>query len=188
VDRVTLTAGLRADFMGYDYQNHLSVLTEGPHRRPSDATPTFHAVSPKFGVTFEAAPQLNLFGSVRMGFRAPSEGDLFRQGSAENTLDLEPVKTWIYEAGARGFFGDRVRYDVSLYDQVVTDDILGFDLPDGNSETVNAGRTRHRGVELGLGVSLHPGVRLDVAYSVAEHTYERWRPEAGVDFGGNEME
>ncbi|MFW6199309.1 MAG: TonB-dependent receptor, partial [Gemmatimonadota bacterium] len=187
-DRLNLTAGLRADFLGYDYENHLSVVNTGSHRRPPDASPTFQAVSPKFGATFRAAPAVSLFGAVRRGFRAPAEGDLFRQGSAQNTLGLEPVKTWSYEAGARGTLGDRIRYDLSVYAMTKTDDILGYELPDGNQETVNAGETRHRGVELGLGVGITDDLRVDVAYTVAEHTYHEWSPEEGVDFAGNEMQ
>jgi len=68
------------------------------------------------------------------------------------------------------------------------DDILGYELPDGRTENVNAGETLHRGVELGLGVLLTQGLEMSLAWSVAEHTYEHWAPNESVEYSGNEME
>ena len=72
------------------------------HRRPADAVRTFTPPQP------EARPDLpgqrsrsNLFASYRHAFRAPSEGQLFRQGSARNTIDLEPVTADNLEVGLR---------------------------------------------------------------------------------------
>lgn len=186
-DRVHASAGLRADFMGYDYTNALGELQTGRWRRPADASPNFSAVSPKFGLSFEATDDVDLFVSYRRGFRAPSQSQLFRQGSAESTVDLEPVKVNSYEAGVRGRAGERLTYEASAYYMQVTDDILGFQLPDGSSESRNAGETLHKGVELGLGLGIVDGVTLDVSYSVAEHTYEVWRPSETVDLSGHEM-
>jgi len=185
---VTVTAGVRGDFMEYDYQNHLDVVQTGPHRRPDDATPGFSRISPKFGVTFAPTRALSVFGAYREGFRAPSEGQLFRQGTSVNTVDLEPVKVQSVEAGVRGLLLNRFSYEVSTYRMEKTDDILRFDRPDGNRETQNAGETLHRGIEAQIGVELVSGLQLDVAYSWAKHTYELWRPNAETNFSGNEME
>ena len=48
--------------------------------------------------------------------------------------------------------------------------------------------TLHRGVELGLGAELLPGLRADLALSHARHTYEAWSPKPGVELGGREIE
>lgn len=186
-DRLRVTGGLRADLMGYEYSNHLTATQEGRHRRPADTDRTFAAVTPKLGVTFRLTGALNLFAAYREGFRAPSEGQLFRQGSAESTVDLDPVRSASVEGGVRGSLGQRVRFDVAAYRMEVTDDILGFVLEDGRRENQNAGETLHRGVEVGVGVLLARGFQLDVAGSWQKHTYEVWRPNAATDFGGNEM-
>lgn len=185
---VRVQGGLRADFLGYSYTTALEPLATGSHRRPADASPDYRAVSPKLGVTWTWRPDLNLFASWRRGFRAPSEGQLFRQGSAENTLALDPVKADSWEAGLRGQLGGRLRYDLSAYHMVKRNDILTFQNPDGSRETMNAGETLHRGIELGLGVQLAPGLRAEGAWSWARHTYEAWSPRPGVDLGGNEQE
>jgi iron complex outermembrane receptor protein len=187
-DRVHVSAGLRFDLLGYSYESALTTLQTGQHRRPANASPSFDAVSPKIGVTFAATDELDLFGSYRRGFRAPSEGQLFRQGSAVNTVDLLPVKANSLEAGLRGRVGGRVRYEVSVYHMTKTDDILSYRYPDGSTESVNAGETLHKGVEVGVGVQLTRGLGIDVSYSIAEHTYEDWKPQEDADLGGNEME
>jgi iron complex outermembrane recepter protein len=188
VARLRLSGGLRADFISYDYVNHLDVVQTGLHRRPADARPSYAAVSPKLGATYRLTDEASLFAAYRRGFRAPAEGQLFRQGSAASTLDLIPVKSDSYEVGARGGLGARVRWDVAAYRMRKFDDILGFQLPDGRTETVNAGETLHQGVELGLGISLPAGLALDAAWSEARHTYERWSPREGLDYSGNEQE
>lgn len=189
VERLRLTAGLRADFVGYDYDNRLDALQAGRHRRPEDAEVSYAHLSPKLGATYELGPALGVFASYAHGFRAPSEGQLFRQGQAENTVALDPVRADSWEAGARGALARRVTYQVSAYRMRVSDDILTFtDTRTGARETSNAGRTLHRGVEAGLGTALPAGLRADLSWSRARHTYEAWSPRPDVDFGGNEME
>lgn len=183
-----LQAGLRADFLGYDYTTRLAPVDTGRHRRPADASPTYQALSPKLGATWQLAPTLNLFGAWRRGFRAPSEGQIFRQGSAVNTLALDPVRADSWETGVRGVFGGSLRYEVSAYHMTKTDDILTYQNPDGSRETVNAGETLHRGVELGLGVQLAPGLRAEGAWSWTQHTYEDWSPRPEVNLSGNQQE
>lgn len=185
---IRLQAGLRADFLGYDYTTRLDPVDTGSHRRPADASPSYRAVSPKLGATWTPSPEIGVFAAWRRGFRAPSEGQLFRQGSAENTLALDPVKADSWETGLRGQLGARLRYDLSAYHMVKRDDILTYQNPDGSRETMNAGETLHRGIELGVGVQLATGLRAEGAWSWARHTYEAWSPRPGEDLAGKEQE
>lgn len=188
VSRLRLSAGLRYDDLGYRYDNHLTPLADGPHRRPADTSVRYRRITPKFGAAYEFGPALNVFASYGQGFRAPSEGQIFRQGQAANTLALRPVRAHSYEAGIRGHLGAAVRYELSAYHMAKYDDILSYTHTDGSRETVNAGRTLHRGIETGFGFVLPYHLQLDLAYAYARHTYTDWRPRPGVDLGGNEME
>lgn len=189
VNGLHVTAGLRADFVGFDYDDRLGVLQTGKHRRPEDAEVRYQHLSPKLGATYEFGRALNVFASYAHGFRAPSEGQLFRQGQAENTLGLDPVRANSYETGARGELLGRFSYEVSTYRMEVTDDILTFTDPsDGSRETSNAGRTLHRGVEVGLGAVLPAGLRADLSWARQRHSYEEWSPRPDLDYAGNEME
>ncbi|MGH7581088.1 MAG: TonB-dependent receptor, partial [Gemmatimonadales bacterium] len=187
--RVQLSVGARYDHIGYDYDNRLSDLATGSHRRPASTGVTFDRISPKLGATWELAPNANLFASYREAFRAPSESQLFRQGSAVSTVDLKPVRAKSWEAGFRTALAGIVTFEATGYSMRLRDDILTFfDPTNGLRLTQNAGATNHRGVEVGVGVGVAPGLRLDGAVSYAKHTYVEWQPRPGVDYTGNEME
>lgn len=185
--RLRVTAGVRVDYSSYVYDTHLASIATGRWRRPADTTVNYSHVSPKIGATYELGPAVNLFVSYRHGFRAPSQGQLFRQGSSLNTVGLQPVKADNYEVGARGRVGRRFHYDLSLYSLIKNDDVLTYTLPDGSREVQNAGRTSHRGIEISAGLQAASAVRLDLAYSYARHEYESWDPSSTVTLSGNEM-
>jgi outer membrane receptor protein involved in Fe transport len=183
-----VAAGARFDALGYSYDNQLSDTAAGRWRRPGDTTLSYHRLSPKLGATYSFGPGATLFAAFRAGFRAPSEGQIFRQGSAVNTIGLAPVKVESYELGLRGRIARRVSYDVAAYTMTKFDDILSHTLPSGATETVNAGETRHRGVEVSVGLEATPELVITASYTYGRHTYERWTPSATADFSGNEMD
>jgi iron complex outermembrane recepter protein len=187
--RVQLSAGARYDRLGYDYQNRLSDLATGTHRRPGSTAVSFDRLSPKLGATWELTPNANLFVSYRTAFRAPSESQLFRQGSAESTVDLKPVRARSWEAGLRAALGGVLTFEATGYHMDLRDDILTFfDPQNGLRLTQNAGATNHRGMELGLGFALLRELQLNAAVSYAKHTYETWQPRPDVDYSDHEME
>ncbi len=189
VDDLELTAGLRYDVMSYDYDNKLGVdQTDPKHRRPADTKKTFHHTSPKVGLTYAINDHTSTFLSYRHAFRVPSESQLFRQGKAVNTVDLEPVKVDSYETGIRGQMVESVGYELSVYYMTKKDDILSFRGPGGETETVNAGETEHKGVEVALNWAINNELTLHSAYAYSEHYYDEWQPNATTDYSGNEME
>ena len=200
LSRLRLDAGVRWDLTGYDYRSHLAPLATGPHRRPADTTLTYTHLSPKVGLTYNLRPEANLFASYRHGFRAPSQGQLFQQNSAENTVGLRPVKVDSYELGVRGEAAGRLVYQLSAYDMTIRDDIFTFTTAENLRVASNAGRTRHRGVEVSGGVLLPANLRVDASYSVGTQRYVTWVPQAArpatgttpavpeVSYSGNDLE
>lgn len=191
-ERLRLSAGLRYDTASYAYDNKLGTLTTGSHQRPASTDIDYEHLSPKLGATYAFTESFNGFAAYRHAFRVPSEGQLFRQGSALNTIGLDPVKVDSYELGVRGKLLAQTQYEVSVYHMTKQDDILSYRDPvTGATESVNAGETLHRGIELGLATPLSKRVTLDVAWSYSKHTYEDWLASASggnVDFSGKEME
>lgn len=187
-DRLRVSAGLRADHLGYDYRNHLDVVTTGSKRRPASTDIRYNHLSPKAGATFAFSPNVNGFVSYSHAFRVPSESQMFRQGSTLNTLGLKPIKADNLEAGLRAQAGQRWQGEVSVYSLTKTDDILTFTNPDGSRETLNAGKTLHRGVEVGMRTEPVGFLRLDLSLSIARHTYDEWTPRAGLAYAGKRME
>jgi len=188
-ESVRFSTGARYDFMQFDYDNKLSALTTGSHRRPEDTKVDYEHFSPKLGLTFDINSNLNGFSNYRHAFRAPSSTQLFRQGRAENTVDLDPIKVDSVEFGIRGKTTDKKSsYSASIYSMTKKDDILTFRNLDGTRETLNAGETSHNGIELGYNSKINSSIVLNVAASYAIHTYEDWKPNTTTDYSGNEME
>jgi outer membrane receptor protein involved in Fe transport len=189
--RLRIDLGLRYDHIGYRYDDRLETPPSARHQRPADASPGYDHLSPKLGLTYQLSDSLNAFLSYRNAFRAPSEGQLFRQGTALDTIGLEPVKADNYEVGLRVTPLKRAFLEVSLYRLDMHDDILSYRDPvDGSTQAVNAGKTRHDGIEVGLNVAPWGWLEIAGAYSYAEHTYVSWvvDPARGVDYSGNEQE
>ena len=187
-DKLRVNAGLRFDHMRYDYENNLTDIDTGNHRRPEDTDVEYQHLSPKLGMTYAINDQLNTFASYRHAFRVPSQSQLFRQGKATNTVKLDPVKVDNYEIGLRGKTISKVNYEISVYYMVKEDDILTFKHADGSSETMNAGKTLHQGIETGLTAPLSNDIDLAVSYAYTEFTYEDWKPNSTIDYSDNQLE
>ncbi len=75
-----------------------------------------------------------------------------------------------------------------MYELIKRDDLVTQrDLLTNVAVPVNAGRTRHRGLEWGAGWQVAASWRVDGALSYARHTYLDW-VTAGADYSGQEME
>lgn len=210
-DRLRLTAGLRYDDMQYDYENRFNNGVAGATQGVPGPFPAGgwygHVAStrvgythwgPKLGATYAFSDNLNGFAAYSNSFRTPSEGQVFRgsrestaikaQAAAESLLALKPVIVDNLELGLRGQSGS-LHYEVSVYHMTKKDDIVSFTDPVTTQRTVvNAGKTLHRGIELGLGLPLAQAWQLDASLSYARHTYETWVVSGTVDYSGKEME
>jgi outer membrane receptor protein involved in Fe transport len=209
LERLRVTAGLRYDRLTYDFDNKLGApVTIAPAAgtfpagvrvfgQAPDTQVSFEHASPKLGATYALGADTHVFVSRTHGFRAPSEGDLFRpsfgasaaaaQAAAQGALQLKPIKADQLEGGLRGRIAD-VSYDVVVYHLKKRDDIVTQrDTATNFTQRVNAGLTRHRGVELGAGAPLGARLRLDAAFSYSEQRYVDWVTSAG-DLSGREIE
>lgn len=206
-DKLRLTAGLRYDEMRYEYDNKLTdswIPANGKYYgHAADTSLSYHHASPKLGATYAFSANLNGFVNYNHTFRAPSEGQLFRPGAgsgstvaakqasaqanAQSALGLKPVKVDSLEFGLRGK-ATGMSYEASLYHMTKTDDIVGYQATSTSPrEMLNAGKTSHRGLELGLGTEITRELRLDISYSYAKHTYEKWVPNSTTDYSGKEI-
>ncbi|MCW8935051.1 MAG: TonB-dependent receptor [Gammaproteobacteria bacterium] len=191
-------AGLRYDNLQYDYTNNMAdgALVINPestrfpvtYNHPVDAKVDFAHFSPKLGAAYTFNESLNGFASYRHAFRAPSEGQIFRPGSNDASLDLDPVKVDSFEIGLRGNPTKLLNYEVSIYYMTKKDDLVTYEDPvTEDRTTVNAGETLHRGIELGLNSQFSKDWKFSLSYAKNKHTFETW-VERGTDFSGNEIQ
>jgi outer membrane receptor protein involved in Fe transport len=201
--QVRVSAGLRHDRLSYRNDNHLGpapvkdAASANWYGQVGNTAVSYERLSPKLGATWAIAPQASAWASYTTGFRAPSESQLFRPAVASSATDaanrarlslaLKPIQAEQFELGLRGRIGS-LEGSLALYDLIKRDDLVSQrDLATNLSVPVNAGKTRHQGVELGLAGRVTPTLRVDGAFSVARHRYVDW-VTATADFSGKEME
>jgi outer membrane receptor protein involved in Fe transport len=202
-ERLRLTGGLRYDALSYDFTNNFAAGTVSSgagvfYGQAANTTADFKHLSPKLGVTFALSDKTSLYTGYNHGFRAPSEGQLFRPSvsttaalalaARDAALRLKPIKADQVELGVRGEVAG-ASYNLVVYNLIKRDDIVGFtNITTNVRSNVNAGRTSHRGIELGVGAPLSERLRLDIAYSYAKHKYEEWITSTTTNLNGFEME
>jgi outer membrane receptor protein involved in Fe transport len=210
-EQLRLSAGLRYDHLSYDFDNKVAAGAVSASTRTNGGSPTvryygqvgdtkvsYNHLSPKLGATYALNDNTHLYAAYSHAFRAPSEGQLFRPAaattavaaelSAQSALSLDPVKANQYEIGLKGKVAC-LDYILALYELTKKDDILSYRDPATNAtQSVNAGKTRHRGMETGLGMAIADAWRLEAALSYAKHTYADWVVPGTADFSGKEIE
>lgn len=187
-NQLKVNAGLRYDVLSYDYKNKLGELTTGRHKRPGSTKKEWSNLSKKAGVNYLFTKNVSGFLSYREAFRIPSQSNLFKQGSADNTVDLDPVKAKSYEVGTRW---ESKSFDTSLtvYKMDKEDDIISFqDKDTGTRVSQNVGDTKHSGVELGVNYRYNNLIQFGVAGSSSVHKYVSWKSRAGASFDDNDIE
>lgn len=186
IEKLRFTLGGRYDDMSYDYTNNMTANAQ----RPASTERSFSHLSPKAGVTYSFTKDVSVFLSYNHGFRVPSSGDLFkgRNGTASTAVNLQPIKIDSYETGIKtGFLDNKLTLDTSVYLMQKKDDIVFYRVATNLSEKRNAGKTEHKGIEVGLGIKPIKEVGLDVSYSYAKHTYEDYKVSSTLDYSGKEI-
>jgi len=161
------------------------------HADPTlNATKRFVRWTPKASLAFTAAEH-TLYAALGGGVEAPAFNEVDPPPSVPPTsLNplLEPAHSSTYELGGRGTLpasgaAGTLRYDVALYWIEVRDDIIPWN--DG-AYFFTAGRTRRRGLELGLEWSPLPPLALAGALTLSDNEYLRYLRDNLV-FDGREV-
>ncbi|CAN5821153.1 TonB-dependent receptor [soil metagenome] len=181
VPDVLVSAGVRSDAVQFRLRDRLITATN-----PDDSGErTLHAVSPSAGIVWRSSPLASVYGNVSSSFETPTTTELGNKedGSAGINPGLQPQRTLTFEVGTKGLLGSTgVRWDVAAFETHARDELVPFDIPNGNGRRYyrNAGRTLRRGGELGLdadagAVALHAAYAYSrfryVSYSVGTRSY-----------------
>ena len=162
---------------------------------------SYTAFMPKIGVLYDLAPRgaRQLYANASRSWEPPLLLEL-NSVTVPGFVNVAPQDAWQFEVGARGRT-PRLSWDVSLFDIELSDEITNVNVqPFPNAPfTVpsyrNIERSRHYGLELGLGVELLRGLlahemgsrdalRLDLAYTFARYRFLRDSLHAGNEIPG----
>ena len=163
-ERLDLSAGLRYDYIGYDWQDNFHTGDDN-----TTASTSLTNFSPKFGFAYNPMENLTVFGNISRGFNPPQISQLFTSTYVIPNPDLKPEYLTNYELGARGsFLKNALHYQLSVFRMDFTDQIVSDGYP---ATYINIGNTRHDGVELSLNYQLKKKFNVFVAYSYLNATF-----------------
>ena len=174
-DKLTLTAGLRWT----DEEKTLDLevfgaagFTENDIPFPDELNTS--RFTPKFGIQYQATPDILLFASATNGFK--SGGWNARATNPAAFADFGPEKVWSYELGVKtDLFNDRVRFNATLFHADFNDLQINSALPNTAPPifvTGNAGDSETTGVEVEMSVIPADGLRIfgSLGYQDAQYT------------------
>lgn len=170
--------GLRAEYIGYDYDNQMSdgnLRDDGTacgfggclYTRPSDRRDDFFEVAPKLGALYHIDDRRSVYASLLRGFRPPQTTELYRLQSQQNIASLDPVIMDSLEFGYKQT-GPSLSYDAATYYMKKRNLILR----DSNGFNVDNGRTRHYGVEARMNWHFARDWAVQGAGTYAKHLYD----------------
>ncbi len=173
-ERIILTAGVRYDYVDFDFDNNLDSSLSGED--------TMDHWSPKVGMTIKPIEQLSLFANVSTGFKTPTASQVARYS------ELDPEKAVSYEVGIRASLFNRFAFSVAYYHTDLTDqltlvadpsDPVGFRL-------TNAGESEMDGVELELTCFVYDGLSFFANYNYNKSKFtDFYDAQMDVDYTGN---
>lgn len=153
---------------------------------------TYAAWSPSLGLLYQFAPRNTLFATVSRSFEPPTHDDLLATvngtpnstpgrpnpanpllpAAAFATPDLKAQAATTLEGGWRGSSG-RFTWTAVTYYSWVENELLSLRDASGVSlASVNAGRTTHFGVELGLAAQFTPQLSGRLAYTFQDFRFD----------------
>lgn len=181
LEKLRIVASVRYDAFKYNFNNNLPTSS---YSGSPDTSNAFGRVSSKVGFTYNFSTRTGVYANYSEGFIPPQVTEMYTGVKVPN---LEPSVARNYEVGGWAELISKVLVaDISLYQLNSTNEVVSTRLDDGSFANLNAGRTSHRGIE--LGVSATPARQLTVRFSGAysKHKYVHYR-EKGEVFDGNEM-
>lgn len=148
-------------------------------------------VSPQLGFNGAISSSLNAYASFGHGFSQPSlEETLYPNG--EKNVNLKPEQGLMTELGLRYSPNNILFVDVNWYQINLNDLLVTKRISEEQFMGINAGESRHRGIEILLNVQLlngnsFPGkLFFTSSYTLSKNTFVQFQDE-GVQYSGNNL-
>jgi len=177
---VSVTGGVRYDWVDFGVNDRLITGSN-----PDDSGGRLmRAFSGTVGVAVTPSDAVTVYGNVGTSFETPTTTELTNRPDTAGGFnpDLQPQKATNFEVGVRGDVAGRLNYSIALFQAEVRDELIGYQIPSSNGRVFfrNAGRSRHRGVELGAELAVAPGVNLITTWTYSDFRYTSYQTGAYV--------
>ena len=176
-----IVLSLRYDVFRYRYNNH---LTPSAFSGAPDTISQFRKLSPKLGFTYQLNERTGFYANYSQGFVPPQLTEMF---TGVKVPELKPSVFNNYEAGGWAeLIKNKLSIDASLYYLEGRNEIVSMKLDDGTTENRNAGKTLHKGIELGMNAAPARSVSIRYSGAYSRHEFIQF-VEKGNKYSGNEM-
>lgn len=176
--RWTLSAGLRGEYIRYDYDNRMldgNTRDDGTpcgfggclFTRPADRSDDFANLAPKLALSYALSDSARLYASLARGFRAPQMTELYRLQNGQQVADLDSETVDSVELGVR-VVERRWTFDGAVYAMRKQDSVFR----DAEGFNVSGAKTRHSGAEVALNWNPLSTLTLNIDASYAKHVYD----------------
>ena len=183
-EALKVTGALRYDGFSYDYDN-LAEDTVGV----ADTVVRYENFSPKLGLNYNFSKTAGAYANYSKGFTPPQTSTLFRDTDNETgtTFNLKPAKFDNYEVGGYYTIPSKLKVDLAIYQLNGKDRLITTYDDNGDYLQVNAGKTRSRGVELGVKYNFLENLWVSYSGSYASHRYIEFLEE-DVDYSDTDIQ
>ena len=170
IGKLNIMANIRYD----DMKNRLTDKMLG--QDSAKTTENFSQTSARIGASYQYSDALTIFATWSQGFMPPSTEELASNpvGYSGFNTHLIPATSNCYELGIRGFWGDKLYYEVTGFIMDTKNDFFRFKQTGrGNQEVFygNAGNSTRKGIETMVSFRMMKNLSLQVAYTYADYKY-----------------
>jgi outer membrane receptor protein involved in Fe transport len=144
----------------------------------------FSKISPKIGFTYNISNKTGIYANYSEGFVPPQVTEMY---TGVKVPELKPAVFYNYEAGGwMELIKNKLSADISAYKLIGTNEVVSVRLDNGSSENRNAGKTSHKGIELGLNATPVSSISFRFSAAYSQHEFTEYI-EKGNNYNGNEM-
>lgn len=182
--RLAITTGLRHDWLKFDIDDRYITAAD-----PDDSgNRRYTEFSGNLGISYAWRTGQQVYANVSTAFESPTFAEFANPtGQGGFNPRLDPQKAINHEIGAKGLVGHRLRYQVSVFQADVKDELVVYQNADGRDYYENSGKSRRHGVEIGVTYYPTDTFTLTGSYTWAEYRFRQFIDHDGNDFAGNRL-
>lgn len=191
VDRFTFSIGVRGDRMSFR-SDSIDTGT-GQIIEYEDEERIFTTLNPSFGINYNLQ-NARIFANVSTSFESPTTTEFKNRLGPDGDIlpgfnpDLNPERTLGIEAGVRGFNDEmNLEYDIAIFGQFVTDQIIQETEIDGQAIFSNGGNAEHFGLETHFRLYPAHNFSLELMYTWVDARFAGGEFEFEEEFQGNKL-
>ena len=179
-DIAEFTVGIRYDEVKFNVNDQF--LADGD----DSGDINFDQVSPMAGISIRYGSDTHLYATISSAFETPTTTEFANPDGGGFNQSLEAQESINYEIGIKTITSS-YRFEAALFHIDIDNELTPFELPaqPGRTFYENAGSSSRNGLELSYTRQLAEQLRLSMAYTYSDFTFDRFSDANGNEFDGN---